>query len=94
MIERGTGATTRAMLAAPKNALYLWCNDRSDYPRKLAQFLNRKDLRILTTNTVINHGLKGLQRPLVVDHAFQFTPTMIELADEIRIHIRRYGGSL
>ncbi len=67
--ERQTGRTARQMLDAPKYAVFVWCNNRTDYPRALAAFLGRKDLRIITPDDICTcHKLHGA-RYVVVDHA-------------------------
>ena len=66
---RGSGRTTRAMLAAPKGAYYIWCGGSLDYPRELARKLGREDLKIVGPDWLTARryqGLTGLQ--LRVDH--------------------------
>lgn len=54
MSDRGTGKTTRAMLAAPQNAVFVWVNHHLDYPKALAAFLKRDDLQIVSPNWLID----------------------------------------
>ncbi len=48
MSERGSGKTTRAMLAAPKDAVFVWVDHHFEYPRALAIRLGREDLKIVS----------------------------------------------
>lgn len=70
MSYRQTGRTTREMQIAPKNAVYVWCNSRIDYPRALARAIGREDLVIrplswLTMQSVAGHKFSGI----ALDHA-------------------------
>ena len=67
--ERGRGRTTAQMLAAPAGAVYVWCNGHIGYPHALAKELKRSDLRIVSPTDVERGYLKGLRKPVVVDHA-------------------------
>lgn len=68
---RGKGFTTKQMLHAPKNAVYVWCTGDLSYPKDLAKFLHREDLEIRGPSILGNGGLwlRGRNRDLVVDHA-------------------------
>lgn len=69
--DRGTGRTTRQMLAAPHGAVFVWCNNGSaGYARDLAQKHGRDDLKVVTPQWLEDgkwqgHRLTGL----IVDHA-------------------------
>ena len=67
-ITRCDGTTTKQMTEAPRDAIFVWCNGHLDYPRRLAQHLGRKDLRI-EGPTFFENRWRGLRRPVVVDHA-------------------------
>ena len=72
-MARGTGATTRAMMAAPKGAVFVWCNDKTDYAIRLARKIGREDLRIVSP-AWLEDRWHGLDPPgIVVDHAAQLT---------------------
>ena len=69
--ERGTGRTTEQMRTAPANAVFIWCNGVIDYPRRLARFLGRPDLMVVSPAAATDwrsypHFYK---RPVVLDHA-------------------------
>lgn len=72
--ERQGGRTSLQMCMAPACAVYIWCNSRLYYPRKLAEHLNRKDLQIVDP-----HWLEGMDwrgrwfSGVVVDHAAHLT---------------------
>ena len=65
--QRGTGRTTRQMLAAPLSAHFIWHNNELSVPKELARFLGREDLRIVGPSWLDN--CRGL-RPtgVVLDH--------------------------
>lgn len=70
--DPGTGRTTRQMEAAPKGALFIWCNDSLDYPRDLARRICRTDLVIVGLSALENGActLRGRTFSGVgVDHA-------------------------
>lgn len=72
-MSRQIGKTTRQMLDAPKNALYIWCNDILNYPRYLALYLGRDDLEIVGLSVLREGGgnkLKGREfTGVILDHA-------------------------
>lgn len=65
---RGSGRTHRAMLDAPRGAVYVWCNDGLDYPCDLARKIGRTDLRIVAPRDV-ERRVRGCSN-ILVDHAF------------------------
>ena len=74
-MERRTGITTMQMLAAPSGAAFVWVNCATSYPRRLAHYLGRNDLRIVSPMQVSHGALRGLRlSALVVDHAAKLTP--------------------
>lgn len=56
---RGSGKTTRAMLAAPKDAVFIWVNHHLDYPKRLAKYLGREDLQIVSPNWLSDKRWQG-----------------------------------
>lgn len=72
---RGSGRTTRVMLAAPKGAYYVWCNDNILYPRLLARHLGRDDLVIVPQSFI--RMMRGMRAECVVDHAAVALPIEI-----------------
>ena len=74
-MDRGTGATTQQMKEAPKGAVFVWCNWRTDYAIHLAQKLGRNDLQI-ESPTWLENGWRGVKLAgVVVDHAARLTPS-------------------
>lgn len=68
-MTRQSGITTRAMLAAPHGAVYVWPNQKLLYPRQLAEFLKRDDLVIVGPSWLDARRALGRQPMLtVVDH--------------------------
>jgi hypothetical protein len=85
MSERGTGETSRQMRAAAQGAVFIWCNSHTDYPRRLAEHLGRKDIRIFPPSALEAY-LRGLEpSAVVVDHAAKLT----ERQWEMLMHLRR-----
>jgi len=69
-MTRGSGETTRQMLQAPPNAVYVWPNGQLDYARVLARRLNRQDLRIVSPEYLASMCRIADERSSVVlDHA-------------------------
>lgn len=71
--QRGTGRTTAQMRAAPQGALFIWCNEHTDYPKRLARQLGRTDL-VIEPASVLDSGnyrrLLGRKfSDIVLDHA-------------------------
>jgi hypothetical protein len=58
---RGSGKTTRAMLAAPHGAVFIWCSPHLDYPTQLAKHLKRDDLKIVSPEWMIDRRWAGLE---------------------------------
>lgn len=72
-MARGDGATTRQMESAPKEAIFVWCNGETSYPRKLAQKIGREDLRVKAPDW-LECRWRGLEfTGVVVDHAAKLT---------------------
>ncbi len=46
-MTRQTGKTTAAILAAPKNAYFVWVNENLSYPIALARSLERIDIKVV-----------------------------------------------
>jgi hypothetical protein len=71
---RGSGKTTRAMVAAPKGAVFVWVNHHLDYPKHLAKFLGRDDLKIVSPEWIEDRHWAGLELTgLVKDPDTRFT---------------------
>ena len=65
--------TTKQLIDAPRNAVFVWCNGNVSYPQDLARSLGRTDLRIVTPMWVGRGGWQEMDlRPeqLVLDHAY------------------------
>jgi len=59
------------MEAAPKNALFIWCNKHTEYPKQLARKLGREDLRIFSPGFLAEGRWRGMTfTGIVTDHAF------------------------
>lgn len=63
---RGSGKTTKAMLAAPKGATFIWVNHHLDYPKRLAKHLGRDDLMIVSPEWIGDKRWAGLDLTALV----------------------------
>lgn len=76
---RGTGTTSQQMLAAPKNAVYVWPHSDFSYPKELARKLGRDDLKIVGPGWV-NNNLRGRRDvEVIIDHATELEPEQLTL---------------
>lgn len=66
--QRQTGQTATQMQGAPIRAVYVWCNDDLYYPRRLAGFLRREDL-VIVSPSWLDRWSGQPTSGLVVDHA-------------------------
>ena len=69
---RKMGKTTRQIENAPPNAIYIWVNADVNLPKRIAKRLGRNDIRFVSPSW-IEHGIRGLGKPVVVDHATRLT---------------------
>ena len=69
--SRGCGKTLRQMVAAPKGAYFIWCNDQAVlYAKNLARYLGRDDLIIVGFSYLQDKNFRGRgPMTIVVDHA-------------------------
>ena len=76
---RQTGRTANQMLSAPKGSLFIWCREDTSYPKHLAYYLGRSDLKIVSPGHLEGHSLRGLRVPaVIVDHATIFNDNQLE----------------
>jgi len=80
------------MQAAPRQAIFVWCNGKHDYPRALARHLGRSDIRIVSPSWVGSGRALGCAHTIVVDHAavlsFQQREEVLIINDHV---LRRLG---
>lgn len=70
IIANHTGTTTLQMKQAPHGAFYVWPNGHLSYPKALAAFVGRDDLKIIGPHEVeTGRTFRGNDRMIVVDHA-------------------------
>lgn len=79
---RGTGLTSRQMQEAPKGAIFIWCNAEVRYAERLARYLGRDDLIIVSPGR-FEDVARGRRIPVVMDHATRYDA---KLFDAIRRH--------
>ncbi len=93
---RGSGKTTRAMLAAPKDAVFIWCNHHLDYLKRLVKHLGRDDLRIVSPEWIEDERWAGMDlTALVRDPDTELTERQREKlhAASTRVRSTPSGGS-
>jgi hypothetical protein len=68
--KRGSGRTTRQLLAAPLNAVYICCGSYSiNYTKRLCHSLGRSDIRVRPPSW-LGDSCRGLRCPVIIlDHA-------------------------
>ena len=87
---RGTGRTTRQMVNAPKHAVYIWVNNQTAYPRRLASMLDRKDLKIVGPDWLTLGVWRGMELTgVVLDHATELNTDGRDAYSEVRTRVRR-----
>jgi hypothetical protein len=87
---RGTGRTALQMLAAPEDAVFVWCAHDTGYPHALAKFLSRDDLRI-ERRSWLGHRPNWLGRrftAVVLDHELRRTLSVGE--SDAWAHLQAY----
>jgi hypothetical protein len=68
--NRQTGITTQQMREAPRNAAYIWPNHHFDYPKGLARFIGREDLRFFSASGLtVERAVRDRVQSYVIDHA-------------------------
>ena len=66
---RGTGRTTRQIKDAPPGAIYVWCNNRTEYPKMLALKLGRGDIEVVPPVWLVQGWVGRTLTGIVIDHA-------------------------
>lgn len=56
---RDSGTTTKQLLEAPENSIYVWVNGKVDYPKRLAAHLGRDDIKIVPPSFIGDQKLRG-----------------------------------
>lgn len=64
--NRQPGSTSRQMIAAPKDAVFVWLNADLRYPTKLAQALGRQDLKIVSPDWLTQQRWRGLRLSAII----------------------------
>lgn len=70
--HRGDGTTTRQLQAAKPKALFIWCNEKAGYVRRLARELGVKDVYIFPRSALGSNKqhLAELEiSEIILDHA-------------------------
>lgn len=84
----GRGFTTRQIVAAPQGSLFVWPLDNTDYPRAIAEKMNRKDLTISGPRILQRLELLRRYANIVMDHGCECDP----VEDEALLIYQTGGG--
>lgn len=77
MTDEPLGRTTRQMMAAPRDAIFVWPVGRTrDYALDLAKHLGRDDLLITTPENMRRH-FEASRRPVILDHGCRLTESQL-----------------
>lgn len=75
---RRSGRTTDQMVKSPRKTIYIWCNDKLEYPRRLANYLGRGDIRVVPYSWIAESDFRRLktfdQKDIVWDHSIKEKP--------------------
>lgn len=80
---RASGRTYRQLLSAPRNALFVWPNQRLDYVRDMARRLGRTDLRFIGQHQLTHERIAGTGTEIVLDHACRVN---LDVARFLKVH--------
>lgn len=70
---RQSGRTTKQIIEAPRDAVFVWCANDLDYPRRLAKSFQREDLTIVGPTWITDERWRGAKLTgIVVDHFTRF----------------------
>jgi hypothetical protein len=89
--DRGTGRTSQQLKFAPQGAIFIWCNDRLDYPKCLIgrHWINRPDIKIVAPSW-LDDGWRGQRfTGIVIDHAAQLSSRHQALLREAQTRVQR-----
>ena len=69
---RQSGRTIQQILEAACEAVFVWCDTNTKYPRQLAKNLGRDDLKIVAPSWFKQQNLRGVKlKGIVADHALR-----------------------
>jgi len=87
--RRNTGRTSAQMKAAPEGSVFVWCNHDLHYPRELAMFVGRTDLKVVPLGWLENGAGRGRNfTGITVDYAAQLSVAAQDNLINIRAHVR------
>lgn len=76
---RGSGRTRAQMERLPQGAVFVWCDGRLDYPKRLAESIGRTDLRIVSPGWISGDMHRGRRiTGIAIDHAMSRDKKYIE----------------
>ena len=85
---RGSGKTTQQLQQAPQRCYFVWCASNTYYPKRLAQFLGRYDIKVVSPDFLRIFVSTGA--PIIIDHALvvdEYVRHMIELNNRRLRHV-------
>lgn len=78
-MDRGSGRTKAQIEKAPTAAVFIWADDRLDYPKRLARSVGRRDLQIVGPGWLESGWIGRRFTGIVVDHAADLSPRKTDL---------------
>lgn len=67
---RRMGKTRQQLRDAPQGAVFVWCNNHTEYPMRLARQLGRTDIKVVSLQWLLDRRfLSADRRYVVIDHA-------------------------
>lgn len=80
---RSTGRTSAALRSAPKGAIFVWADSRTQYAEQLAKHLGRGDLKVVSLEKIASDRMRGIRPPAVVfDHTVCDSRVLFDFNDE------------
>lgn len=76
---RQTGTTSQQIMAAPKNAVYVWAHSNTTYPTMLARRLGRTDINFVSPDWLLTDNWRGRRLVVIIDHATELSEQQLEI---------------
>lgn len=73
-MNKKQGMTLQQLSTAEIGALFVWVNNKLGYPKRLAEFLGRSDIKIVSPSWLSKDNLLEVRvSQIVIDHAAHLT---------------------
>ena len=89
-MKRNVGTTTNQIKSLPKDAVFVWVDNDTSYPKSLAKSLGRDDLEIVGVSFLDSNKFRGRNYTGIdIDHAVEMSPERIDAFHIIISRINR-----